>query len=730
MNAKRTCVVAALTVAAAALLATTRANGQVIPRRPIPKVPPPPTGQTITTTPPPPAIFGFADLHVHQFNNLGFGGKMFWGAPYGPIDKALPWCTDAHGWGGVGDIIGNTMSLMARPSTDVAVAAGAGAVVGAGLGGVGGAAAGASIGTFLAAGHKVGGNPQFDGWPRWDSFTHQQVYADWLKRALDGGLKLIVMYAGNNEVLCAKANKAPGRTCDDMEAVRLELESAKAMESYIDAQNGGPGLGWYRLVYSAQEARAAIYKGQLAVVLGAEVPTLFGCRVGRCTPQFVDDALANYYALGIRELFPIHNADNAFGGSAVYNDLFNLSNKTIAGDYFHVDDCTDKGVHFHFAAGAAVAVVDAKLAALGGADYKPPVYAGDGQCNSRGLTPLGDFFIRDMMSRKMLIDVDHMSWKTMETVFDIADANKYPLVSSHTGFLEISRGEKASEGQKTPAQMQRIKNNGGLIAAILFQGARAETQNPSSPIPHDCGNSSQSWAQAYTYAVKQLGGNTAVALGSDFNGLAGMPSPRFGPDACTRGDKGPNAELGGRITYPFAVHGPSGRMLDHSKVGERTFDYNVDGLAHVGMLPDMIQDLKVQGLTDAQLAPLFNSAEAYIQMWEKIERTNVAPPHIPVPPEIVIDVVDGPFSTTTFKASLTVTALDKETGQPRTGKVIIDSDKGAIQAQGATGVLLHYKPCREFDAELKRWVGFGSCHGRVTVAGYPTVTFEANGGEP
>lgn len=728
MNAQHARVVVALVFHAAAALATTRANAQVIPRRPNMPSPTPTVGQRIQPIPARPSIWGFADLHVHQFNNLGFGGKMFWGMPYGPLDKALPWCTDAHGWGGVGDIIGNTMSLMARPSTDAAVAAGTGAVVGAGLGGVVGAAAGAGIGGALGSGHKVGGNPQFDGWPRWDSFTHQQVYADWLKRALDGGLKLIVMYAGNNEVLCAKANKAPGRTCDDMEAVRIELDSAKAMERYIDAQSGGAGQGWYRLVYSAQEARDAIARGQLAVVLGAEVPTLFGCRVGRCTPQSVHDELARYYALGIRELFPIHNADNAFGGSAVYNDLFNLSNKTIAGSYFSVEDCSDQGVKFHFAVGAAVAAVDAKLAALGGADYKPPAYPGTGHCNARGLTPLGDFFIREMMSRKMVIDVDHMSWKTMASVFAIADANQYPLVSSHTGFLDISRGEKASEGQKTPAQMQAIRKNGGLIAAILFQGSRSETQNPASPIPHDCGNSSQSWAQAYLYAVQQLGGSTPVALGSDFNGLAGMPSPRFGPDACTRGDRGPNAEMGGRVTYPFQAHGVPGRMLDRSTVGNRVFDYNEDGLAHVGMLPDMIQDLKVQGMTDAQLDPLFHSAEAYIQMWERIERTNVAPPHIPVPPEIVVEVVDGALNPTTHKASLTVTARDKETGQVRSGTVIIDNEKGALQTQGPTGALLQYKPCREFDPAAKAYVGPGACTGRVMVAGYPPVTFDANGG--
>ena len=54
-------------------------------------------------------------------------------------------------------------------------------------------------------------------------------------------------------------------------------------------------------------------------------------------------------------------------------------------------------------------------------------------------------------------------------------------------------------------------------------------------------------------------------------------------------------------------------------VGQRTYDYNTDGLAHYGLLPDLIQDLKVQGVRGKDLDPLYNSAEGYIRIWEKIE---------------------------------------------------------------------------------------------------------------
>lgn len=51
----------------------------------------------------------------------------------------------------------------------------------------------------------------------------------------------------------------------------------------------------------------------------------------------------------------------------------------------------------------------------------------------------------------------------------------------------------------------------------------------------------------------------------------------------------------------------------------RDFDINLDGLAHYGMLPDFIQDLKNSGMGEADLQPLFRSAEEYIRVWERAE---------------------------------------------------------------------------------------------------------------
>ena len=48
---------------------------------------------------------------------------------------------------------------------------------------------------------------------------------------------------------------------------------------------------------------------------------------------------------------------------------------------------------------------------------------------------------------------------------------------------------------------------------------------------------------------------------------------------------------------------------------ERDFDINLDGMAHYGMLPDLLQDMRNIGLTAEDFIPLFRSAYDYVQMW-------------------------------------------------------------------------------------------------------------------
>ena len=242
-----------------------------------------------------------------------------------------------------------------------------------------------------------------------------------------------------------------------------------------------------------------------------------------------------------------------------------------------------------------------------------------GRRNVQGLTSLGKTLIREMIARGMTFDVDHMSARSKADTLDICEAADYPVLSGHTGFVDICRGEKRHEGQLLSQEVERIRKLGGMVAIIAHQGTLEEIdtwQGPGQPsIPHTCGNSSNTVVQAYLYAASKMQGGP-VAFGTDFNGLAGLPGPRFGSEDCPG-----NGTSGGssRMTYPF-VAAASGRSMPKSVVGQKTFDFNDDGLAHVGMLPDLIADFQDMGLSQVDLDPLLNSAEGYVTLWEKAWR--------------------------------------------------------------------------------------------------------------
>ena len=61
-----------------------------------------------------------------------------------------------------------------------------------------------------------------------------------------------------------------------------------------------------------------------------------------CTEQYVRDQVDHYYGLGVRHVFPVHNADNEFGGSALYNKIFDFNNKFVNDQYFSVTSTARK----------------------------------------------------------------------------------------------------------------------------------------------------------------------------------------------------------------------------------------------------------------------------------------------------------------------------------------------------------------------------------------------------
>ena len=47
----------------------------------------------------------------------------------------------------------------------------------------------------------------------------------------------------------------------EIEQLKLQIARLRGLQNYVDAQSGGRGRGWFRLVYSPGQARRVIARG-------------------------------------------------------------------------------------------------------------------------------------------------------------------------------------------------------------------------------------------------------------------------------------------------------------------------------------------------------------------------------------------------------------------------------------------------------------------------------------
>ena len=277
-------------------------------------------------------------------------------------------------------------------------------------------------------------------------------------------------------------------------------------------------------------------------------------------------------------------------------------------------------------------------------DYKE----GRGFTNQQGLTDFGKAYLRALMARGMIVDTAHMSDNSVrETYAVLAERPGYPAIISHAHFRKEGLYDPdtpiadylASEYDISDTNLDLVRRNGGVIGPFLHQ-ARINPDSIDIHISHitdDCGNSSKGYAFAYHYANQKVPGGLGMASDMTFIPVV---SPRFGEHACEgfksfRHGQAERAKHPERyqpkaqkdpVLYegiPIPANVPKTNQSDPLKpykAGIRTFDFNYDGLAHFGLVPDMLQDLKNLNMTKHDFEAIFGSAEAYLQMWEKTER--------------------------------------------------------------------------------------------------------------
>jgi hypothetical protein len=587
-------------------------------------------------------VLGMADVHVH-IGSTTFLGGAFAGTPFHPlgVTHALPDCASAHGEGGSRDVIG--------------------AFLGGGQ-----------------PGHATAGWPDFTDWPAAHNLTHQAIYWKWLERAWLAGLRVVVNDLVENGTLCElqrSNSNSPDTDCNEMNEAGRQAGTMYAMQDYVDAQYGGPGAGWLRIVYGADEARGAIEAGKLAMVLGIEVSNFLDCQptynplrqkepyqepTDAANSGAPADATENTYTCrmtetgapdeiltqmqrihgwGVRQVISIHEFDNAFGGNGIFFPIINIGNRensggipasdpsgpfstdpdTPTGEFWTTYNCPEENVTPGFSGylwedigGAAGA--DLRDAGTGsplpancaptGQNGRPggttACYPDAQQCNARWMTPIGLYMYSKLMQFGFIFDFDHMELAMKTQALELAEAQPiaYPFVSTH--------GTYGGTGND---QARRVLRNGGFLYPAIDSAAQmAANMSETLSVYEDA------------FAGVPASGRPifGFGFGTDTNGLSAQASVE--PD----------------VTYPYTLFtGPvfgelpdfiaTGARVEFARpqAGNRSWDITQDGSAEYGMLSDLVESLRLHG-TQEQMTSLYNSAERYLQTWERTEDASAA----------------------------------------------------------------------------------------------------------
>jgi hypothetical protein len=203
-----------------------------------------------------------------------------------------------------------------------------------------------------------------------------------------------------------------------------------------------------------------------------------------------------------------------------------------------------------------------------------PVYPPPPHCNTRGLTDLGKHVLNGMIDRGFLIEVDHMSAKAADQALDLIKKRNYSgVMSSHSWADNLQLPAiRALGGSVTPY----AGDSAGFVKQWEYDRAHDKTSK-------------------YPYFI---------GYGADMNGLGAQGPPR--PDNA----KNP-------VRYPFKG-GDGAVTFSKQRSGEQTYDINRDGVAHYGMIPDWLEDLR-QIAGSSITNDLFNGAEGYLDMWERAD---------------------------------------------------------------------------------------------------------------
>lgn len=558
--------------------------------------------------PEPRGLTGWVDLHTHPLSNVGFGGKLLYGGvDVGALLPADPDCNanvratsmlqalghdrSTHGaWDPFNNPCGDSIRYLVIHAVQ-------------------------NLNQAADESSDANGAPDFKEWPVWNDLTHQKMWVDWIRRAHQFGLSVMVALAVNSKTLADATSGPCDYPTDDRNSATLQLAEIKG---FVNRHTD-----FMEIALTADDLARIVKAGKLAVVLGVEVDNMGDLNAVPQPPSHaqITAEIDKLYSQGVRYIFPVHLLDNPLGGTATYQDIFNFATFREDGHYWNLvcaptPDIASEAINYHFSSPSSILVDLLNIAAgvkLHTSFPDPPTYAcasseGPGQTNQLGLSDEGKFAIKEMMRRGMIIDIDHMSDLSKKDAIGIAtnDVNgHYPLNSGHAGlrgFFPMSGHtpdkKEINERSMSAAQYKAIAQLHGM--AGVGSGNLDAFQ----------------WAEMYEQVIQamQLGApaglTVSAGFGTDTDGFApGMP-PRCNPPINPADPGSKCAAALGKVKYDVSFP-MSGK-----------WNYNNVGVAHYGMIPDFLRDVKDSPSEQRSqiLKNISQGAEYFYQTWKICEK--------------------------------------------------------------------------------------------------------------
>jgi microsomal dipeptidase-like Zn-dependent dipeptidase len=511
-------------------------------------------------------IQGYVDMHAHPRGDLAYGKELFFGKPYGDIAVELGNCDAHHAAWGLGNRHGNLIRQKVAQQTEQL------------------------FGPEYVDGGE--GYPDFKTWPSYCAILHQQMWVDWIARAHEGGLRIMVALVAHSHCIAdAAETRGP---YDDGQAIEDGVQGIKDLDVHAD---------FMEIAYTAADVRRIVAAGRLAVIIGLETDNIgnfYRPADNYAGAKFNPDPsldeikaeLDKLWGMGVRYLFPVHLTNNVFGGTALGMSTLNVPNKYNTGAEFvpEVVSTAETGIAFdlehpvlstdpeaEFLAKVAIRMIGGIMPASVNPSRRENYtfhthQPGQGHRNALGISEIGRPAIRYMMEKGFMIDIDHMSEKMADAVLELAEEMNYPVNSGHNGLRDTADNENS----RTAAQYRRVQRLGGMAASSNGEYATR-------------------FVQEYR-KILAAGGFASVGIGTDVGGFCPLPKADSLVD----------------LDYAAFPLGPC-------KTGNRTWDINVDGVAHYGMWPDYIESWRQAGMTPEELAAFMRSAEHFTRMWERCE---------------------------------------------------------------------------------------------------------------